>query len=268
MAAEYLFSRWDGLRGKFKKGFIFLFLDYDGTLTGIVSSPDKAIIPDKNKRLLSSLSKSPFCKVAVISGRSLKNIRRIVGVKGLIYAGNHGLQIEGPKTAFKINLQVGFKAALNKIKKELVRGLSGIKGVLIEDKGLTLSLHFRLVEEGKVPLVKKIFNKILIPYLAAKRARIVTGKKVYEIRPPAKWDKGKAVLWLLQREKGFNVKRQVIPVYIGDDVTDEDAFKALGRKGLTIFVGSRPALSGARYYLKDTGEVTDLLTRISRLAKD
>ena len=88
------------------------------------------------------------------------------------------------------------------------------------------------------------------------------GKKVLEIRPPLAWDKGKAALWLLRKQELAYGRGNVVPVYIGDDSTDEDAFEALKGRGVTVFVGP-PRLSAAQYYLKQTQEVTELMKRIT-----
>jgi trehalose-phosphatase len=149
-----------------------LFLDYDGTLTPIVSTPEKAAIPKQIKGLLAKLSKDPRYKLAIISGRALKDIIKIIGLKGIIYSGNHGLEIEGPKIKFKTPLSPGYMTILKKIKGDLKRRLSSIKGIFLENKGLSLSLHYRLVDKKKIPQVKTVFHESIIFYrLRLKRVR-------------------------------------------------------------------------------------------------
>ena len=261
---DYLFAKWDKIKGELSNKFIFLFLDYDGTLTPIVEIPDKAVISKESRELLKKLSKSPNCALAIISGRSLSDIKGIVGLKDIIYAGNHGLEIEGPKIKFESQVSPRLKSIIRYIYKDAVSKLAKIKGVLIEDKGLTISIHYRLVDEKDVHRFLSIFNEITDLYLVRGKIKINPGKKVYEIRPPVMWDKGKVVLWLLARQQFLSGKNKIFPVYIGDDVTDEDAFKVLKKKGLTIFVGEK-AGSAAQYYLKTTEEVTEFLRLISDL---
>ena len=134
---EYLFSHWDKLKDRLADKFAFLFLDYDGTLTPIVETPDKAIISKERRSLLKKLSTSPHSRVAIISGRSLSDIKATVGLKDIIYAGNHGLEIEGPKIKFESQLSPRLKAVIRHIAEDLARRLSAIKGIVIEDKGLT-----------------------------------------------------------------------------------------------------------------------------------
>ena len=142
--------------------------------------------------------------------------------------------------------------------------LSGIKGALIEYKGLTLSIHYRLVNKKDLPAFEKIISEVTNPYVVCDKIMVNSGKKVYEIKPPVRWDKGKVVLWFLVRQQFISEEKNVLPVYIGDDITDENAFKALKGKGLTVFVGE-PGNSIADYYLKNTEEVTKFLRLILNL---
>ncbi|MFA6349818.1 MAG: trehalose-phosphatase [Candidatus Omnitrophota bacterium] len=263
---KHLFSGFDKIKKLLENKFILLLLDYDGTLTPIAQTPKNALIPGATKELLRRLSGIRYCRLCIISGRSLKGIKKAVGIKGAIYSGNHGLEIEGPRIKFRAPVPSASKPVIRKIYKDLAGRLSGIKGVLIEDKGLTISVHYRLVAKKDQREFLSIFFKITAPYAARDKIRVDPGKKVYEIKPPVRWDKGKASLWLLARERWILRGKKVLPVYIGDDSTDEDAFRALKGKGLTIFVG-KSLRSGADYYLKDTWEVIKFLRLIPGLTR-
>ncbi len=262
----YLFSEWNKFKKRLKNTFVYLFLDYDGTLAPIAESPIKAIISEDTKELLRRLSQNPRCKIAIISGRALENVRNLVGVRGIVYIGNHGLEIEGPKLKFKSVVPAGFKEMLKKIKNDLNKKLSSVKGIFFEDKGYVLSLHYRLVDEKEVPSIQTIFHETVITYLVGNKIKISNGKKVLEIRPPLDWDKGKAALWLLARQKFVLKGKEIFPIYVGDDLTDEDAFKALKNKGATVFVGV-PKKSEAKYYLRNPKEVKVFLKKILELQK-
>lgn len=262
----HLFSDWDKLKKSLKNIFIYLFLDYDGTLAPIAETPIKAIIREDSKELIRRLSQKTRCKIAIISGRALEDVKNQVGLKGIIYVGNHGLEIEGPKLKFRSVVPSGFKEILKRIKYDLGRKLSIIKGVFLEDKGFTLSLHYRLVNKKQIPLVQAAFHETVIAYLAGNKIKIGNGEKVLEIRPAVDWDKGKVALWLLARQKFVLKGKEIFPIYVGDDLTDEDAFKALKNKGATVFVGV-PRKSEAKYYLKNPKEVKVLLKRILELQK-
>ncbi|MEK6528236.1 MAG: trehalose-phosphatase [Nitrospirota bacterium] len=258
---EYLFSQKEKLQDILSDKFILLFLDYDGTLAPIVESPTLATLSKENKGLLKKISEEPNCSLAIISGRSLGDIQSTVGLKGIIYAGNHGLEIDGPKIKFENQISPRLKLIIRHVYKDMVNKLSKINGVLIEDKGLVISVHYRLVAEKDIQELLSIFTEITDPHVVRDKIRIDSGKKVYEVKPPVKWDKGKVVLWFLARQQFNSEGKNVLPIYIGDDVTDEDAFKALKNKGLTVFVGE-PGNSEADYYLKNTEEVTKFLRLI------
>ncbi|PIS29040.1 trehalose-phosphatase [Candidatus Saganbacteria bacterium CG08_land_8_20_14_0_20_45_16] len=210
-----------------------LFFDFDGTLTPIVARPSLAKLGKDKLELLKNLAKIPAVTIAIISGRKLTTLKEKINIPGSYYVGNHGFEISGPKTNFVHPKAKEAKPLFKKILLELKKGLRGIKGIIIEDKGATLSLHYRCVEGPKVAEVKRIFNKLAESWPKSK-IKITEGKKVFEIRPKVKWDKGEAVRWLL---KHLGFQKGDCPIYIGDDTTDEDAFKVLASKGVTIKVG-------------------------------
>ncbi len=255
---RYIFDDLRKIKKNLERRYLFLFLDYDGTLTSIAKTPNKAVISPETKRLLSLLSQKKNCRLAIISGRDLVDIKKRVGLKNIIYSGNHGFQIEGPKIKYELTVPLGYKKILQRIKLKLKEKISGIKGAFVEDKNLSLALHFRLADRKQWPSIKTIFHETIIVYLIKNEIKIKSGKKVLEVRPPLPWDKGKVVLWLLARQEALPKNQKIIPIYIGDDVTDEDAFKALKKRGLTIFVGNSDS-SQAKYYVKDVKEVQDFL---------
>ncbi len=266
---RYLFNEWDKLKECLKDKGLFIFLDYDGTLTPIKRTPAQAVMPAEARAALKRLSQKRRHKVAIISGRSLKDIKKIVGVRGILYAGNHGLEMEGPKIAFRHPVSSAYTAILKRVKRELACNLAKIKGALIEDKGFTLSAHFRRVKAEDVPLLKTIFYDSVRSYVRKKNIRVTFGKKVFEIRPALQWDKGKAAARLLAHSakpanSRYGAKDALMPVYIGDDATDEDAFKALKKRGVTVFAG-KPSRSKAKYYLKNSREVIKFLKMVSLL---
>lgn len=261
---RYLFHNLERIKKNLKGKFLFLFLDCDGTLAPISDTPGKAVVPREARILLDLLSHKNNCRIAIISGRNLTDIKKRIGLKDIIYSGNHGFQIEGPKIRHELGIAAGYKEVLRRIKANLENKLSGIKGVFVEDKKLSLALHFRLADKKQLPFVKAAFYESTIFYLAGNKIKLSSGKKILEVRPPVYWDKGRAVLWLLARRQLIPGAKKVFPVYLGDDITDEDAFRALKRKGLTVFVG-KSASSGADYYLKDTKEVIKFLRLIADL---
>lgn len=264
--SSYIFSSLEVIKKSLRNKFIYLFLDYDGTLSPIAQTPAKAYMPDRTKELLLKLSKMPNCKIAIISGRSLSDISKRVGLKNIVYAGNHGFEIKGPKIKFKSPISRKYRKILEEIKAELEKSLSPFKGVFMEDKGFCLTVHYRLADENDISAIVSRFYVATFINEFRNNIQVKSGKMVREIRPPILWDKGVAALWLLGQQSFAmkDKKMEVLPVYIGDDLTDEDAFQVLRKRGLTIFVG-KPDGTKARFYLKDMKEVAIFLTEILKI---
>jgi trehalose-phosphatase len=261
---QHLFSEWHEISERLRDRPISIFLDYDGTLAPIKRNPHKAVISKETKKLLSKLSKQASCKLAIISGRTLKDVKRFVGLKDIAYVGNHGLEMDNIDTKFREPISSKTQAIFDKIKDYFARKLSAIKGTRIEDKGLGISVHYRQVSPSGVRLLKNIFNEVTQSFIENEQIRVNRGKKVLEVRPQAGWNKGEIVLWLLAQQQADLNGGIAIPVYVGDDVTDEDAFRMLRNKGITVFVG-KSKRSNALYYLRNIKEVKDFLKRLLKL---
>jgi trehalose-phosphatase len=249
--------RWPGLREVGERGL--LLLDYDGTLTPIAERPELALLPPDVARTLRTLSRR--LKVVIMSGRSLRDLRKLVGEKGVYYGGNHGMEIEGPGISFALPKATRFRPLLRRVSRELRERMRGVKGALVEDKGLSLSLHYRLVDPKREGEVREILEEVTGPH--RDRLRITEGKKVLEVRPNLPWDKGRASLLLLRLlDRG-----RKLPVYLGDDRTDEDAFRALNRRGgVTVLVSEKPVDSSARFFLRNPKEVALFLQKLEILS--
>lgn len=238
-------------------GALLLLMDYDGTLTPIMERPEDANLSADMRRLLARLLK--HYPTVIISGREPKDIRKLVGLRKIYYAGNHGLEINGPGLKLVKPEAKKMASTVSEICGDLKSELGNIDGVIVEDKGLTASIHYRLVAAEKLGELKRIFTKITKPHLRAGRIKIARGKKVLEIRPNIDWDKGKAALWIIDAIKPKDV---ALPIYLGDDKTDEDAFRALRSKGITILVSNAPRKSNAKYFLRDVDEVKAFLEKL------
>ena len=241
-----------------------LFLDYDGTLTPIVARPELAQLPDALRGILERLAK--LCTLAVISGRDLPDLRERVGVAGICYAGSHGFDIAGP--GIRRHAPQAALAALPELdvaESFLRERLHNIAGVLLERKRFGLAVHYRMAAPDRQAAVETAADDALQNLRRLRKSR---GKKVIELLPDIDWDKGAAVNWL-QETLGLKGK-DVLPMYIGDDTTDEDAFRALKDGGIGIVVMDRLRPSAARYRLQDPEAVRrflDLLaTRLEQRA--
>src|SRR5436190_7234681 len=242
-----------------RRGDIAVFLDYDGTLTPIVSHPEKALLSDSMRETLQALVRQT--PVAILSGRDLDDIRQRVNIDAIIYAGSHGFDIAGLR-GLRRQEATEFLPALDVAEKELREKLAGTTGALLERKRFSIAAHYRNVIESDVSKVKEAVNEVAMRH---GELRKMEGKKVYELLPDIDWDKGKAVLWLLQN-LGLDLAK-VCPIYIGDDRTDEDAFRALNQYGIGILVSEQSRPTGAIYSLKNPMEVDSFLRELIEMTK-
>ena len=244
-----------------KEGVPAIFLDYDGTLTPIVRHPSEALLPDETREAIKKLAE--HWMVAIISGRDLNDVRKMVGLDNIVYAGSHGFDIAGPGGSFKDQKKgEPFLPALDKAETELETAVKGIKGVHIERKRFAIAVHYRMADQKVVPDLEKKVDLINTGHPELKKS---TGKKIFELRPNIDWDKGKALLYLMDKLH-INSSR-IVPLYIGDDTTDEDAFRAISDLGSGIRVGEDNCQTYARYVMHDTSEVATFLEMLLDLAE-
>ena len=234
-----------------------IFLDYDGTLTPIVDRPEDAALPSSTRQVLEALAR--HATVAILSGRDLDDVRRRVEIDGIIYVGSHGFDIVGPQGLRK-QVATEFLPVLDVAEKELRSKLAGIAGALVERKRFSIAAHYRLADQNGVIEITRAMNEVAMRH---RELRMVPGKKLYELQPDIGWDKGKALIWLMET---LDLEQpNVLVLYIGDDRTDEDAFRALGHRGTSIIVIDQPRPTAARYALQNPGEVERFLREITRL---
>jgi trehalose 6-phosphate phosphatase len=242
-----------------------VFLDYDGTLTPIVDRPEDALISESMRAAVRGLARR--CPVCVVSGRDRRVVQQLMGVDDLIVAGSHGFDIWSPDGgAIQHEEGAGFEELLEEVQERLRAGIGSIEGALIEPKKTSVAAHYRLVSEEERPKVKEVVDGLLAAH--PDELKVTPGKMVYELQPKIEWDKGKAVLYLLE---ALELDRDdVVPLYLGDDVTDEHAFEALEGRGIGIFVGEadHPEVAGrttaAGYVLKSVEEVERFLDSLAR----
>jgi trehalose 6-phosphate phosphatase len=265
---EHLLSSWLSFSQKFKLAkHLLLLTDYDGTLTPIVARPELANLTVSMRLLLQELQQMHNVTLGIISGRALDDIRNKIGINGIIYAGNHGLEIEGPGIRFINPLAEEIKPAIAIIRYLLHRTFGTTRGVLVEDKGLTLSVHYRLAETNQTENVKSKLESVMEQADTLGHLKVTSGKKVFEVRPGIEWDKGKAIQLLMRKYGKTEKYSDLISIFLGDDITDEDGFKVIeeSRNGISIFVGEANGDSSAPYYLKSPAEVEIFLSRMLEL---
>lgn len=238
-----------------------VFLDYDGTLTPIVDTPEQAVMAEEVRKTVQELAR--HCPVGIISGRDLEDVRDKVRIDSIFYAGSHGFDIAGPKGVLSEHV-VGedFLPALDKAEKNLSRQLGSVPGLLVERKKFAIAIHYRLVEPDKVAEVATVVDDIAARYPTLRKS---SGKKIIELLPRMDWHKGKALFSLLNALQLDG--DEVLPLYIGDDVTDEDAFKALADRGIGIVVQGDSNETAAAFGLGDPDEVRRFLLELIPLCR-
>ena len=259
---KHLFEEWEYIQARIRQAQnLFLFLDYDGTLTPIVSRPELALCPSEVKRHLEKLRDLPSVYLAIISGRSLEDLRKKVGVSGIIYAGNHGLEIENPDGRHKKFLSSARTRELKRITQNVRNSLKEIPGILFEEKGPILSVHYRNVPQKFFDRIPQVLKEELEQWRG--RWKMAWGKMVFEIRPDVDFHKGEAVREILKTFPSLGL----LPIYLGDDQTDEDAFRVLKGQGLSVFIGPSGFSSEADFFLRNPDEVKEFLFRCQEVRR-
>jgi trehalose-phosphatase len=233
-----------------------LFLDYDGTLAPIAPRPGLATLPEATRAVLRRLARRG--PVVILSGRGREDVAALVGLGELTYAGSHGFDIAGP--ALRREVGEGIPERIEEATARLCPRLEGIAGVLVEPKRFSVAVHYRLADPADLPRIEDAVDAV---QAQLSDLRKVNGKKVFELRPDLEWDKGHALLWLLEELHGEGGET-VVPLYIGDDVTDEDAFRAIADRGIGILVAAEPRETAAAYSLRDTEEVRLFLETLAK----
>ncbi|KAJ0412572.1 hypothetical protein ATCC90586_006939 [Pythium insidiosum] len=256
-----------------------VFLDYDGTLSPIVDVPDRAFMTEEMRRALNALSSKYV--TAIVTGRSTEKVYNFVQLDNLVYAGSHGFDIKGPKSLpISCRIADDFRPLLADCLRDLSARIAHIPGAEMEDNRLAVSVHYR-----HVPMSRQSDVEDIVDAYVAEHPKLVKkhGKKVFELRPRVDWDKGRAVMYILA-ELGLDAEN-VVPFYLGDDVSDEDAFNALNSRpigrGISIIVRDPEAVNvdlpgnatelpvtKASYSLRDTYEVEQFLKLLATFEEE
>ncbi len=236
-----------------------LFLDYDGTLSPIVSDPAAAALVDGAAEALELVA--AVCPVAILSGRDLADIRSRVGIPGIWYAGSHGFELTGPDGTHHENEAAALSIPLlERAADELANGLAGIPGVRVEHKRFAVAVHYREVAPEHIGEIVSTTHKLG----ARAGLRVTSGRMLVELRPDIDWDKGTTLAWIRDR---IDPAGSLLPIYIGDDLTDEDAFDAVHFDGIGIVVGhdeDGDRRTAAHFSLQSPDQVREFIQRGSQ----
>jgi trehalose-phosphatase len=257
------------LRRRLSTQPIALFLDYDGTLTPIVERPEMAVLADDMRAELERVA--AHCFVGIISGRDLADVQAMIrgdgssdavtGARHLWFAGSHGFDIAAPDgTRTELEEAHAHLDALGAAADDLERALADIPGAWVERKRFAVATHFRQVDDARVFEVETAVDRVLATHAGLRKTG---GKRIFELRPDVAWDKGRA-LWSLFERAGLT-RDADLAVFVGDDVTDEDAFVALGDDGIGIVVADEARPTDADYRLSRPDDVRAFLSELAAL---
>jgi trehalose 6-phosphate phosphatase len=240
-----------------RAGGLLLFLDFDGTLAPIVQEPMLAVLPAATRQVLDELVAHATITIAIVSGRSLGDVRGRVGIPDLIYAGNHGMEIEGRGLSFEHPQAAVLKGAVREITERIAAHAASLAEIEIESKGLTSSIHYRRAPRSAQIHLEAVLRDIVAP--GDPNIELKEGKMVHEIRPRVDWDKGKAVAWI-RKQLG---QPDALPIVAGDDLTDESAFGAFD-DAITICVDPRRP-TAAKYQVESPDDLRAFLEWLTRI---
>lgn len=248
----HLFDDWDAVSGRLRMAKrILLMLDFDGTLAPIVPQPPDARVPRETMDVLLALRDCPKVAMAIVSGRAARDVRSLVGLDGIHYFGSHGRERMRPGSG-TVETDWRGHEAIRRLCERLSADLSDVGGFEVENKGVSAAAHYRNAEPRDRPRIERT---VLDAVEAVPSLRVAPGKMVYDITPADGVDKGTAALALVVETGG-------LPLYYGDDTTDESAFGALPAASVTVFVGPPTQPSLARYRVSGPSEVAESLARI------
>lgn len=241
-------------------GNLLVMTDYDGTLAPIVENPEDANLPRQVHDDLRTLACSPRTRLAVISGRDVRDLRKRIGVPEAIYAGCHGLEIEGRTLSYTHPDAAAEYDRIQAISDRLNERAASVPGMRVESKRLAVAVHYRQVADDELRRVEIELARAI--RVEGSRLKLLRGAKVIEVLPQVAWTKGECALWIrdaiLRESSG-----PLMVLYVGDDWTDENAFERLAGQALTVRVGTDVPVSRADYRLADVAEVHGLFSAMA-----
>lgn len=223
------------VRRRAKGRHLVLLLDFDGTLCEFEADPAAVRLPEARRNAIARIQE--HATVGIVSGRRMEDVAGRCGLDNAIVAGLHGLEIDGLGERYVHPDLEKASAAVAEVTGALRAVAAGIPGAFVEDKGASVALHFREADAEGQRAALDAFASAAEPHMAGGRLRVMRGSYVLELLPNIEWNKGNAVQWILERIE--RQKGPVFAVYIGDDVTDQDAFAAIEHDGLPIAASDR-----------------------------
>lgn len=255
-----LWSQWPKIRKLLARKNLILLFDYDGTLAPIVAHPSQTRLPAPTRAALTKLASSVRVALGIVSGRELRQLKRLVRLKHICYVGSHGLEWALPGLGPRLRISPRRSRPLRQITRELRYALRGLPNLWIERKIASVAVHYRGASFRHARSLRTQIASVARQYAA--HFKLLEGKKVFEFLPTGKTNKGTAVQALVARLRAWG--RFPVVVYLGDDATDESVFASLRQNDLGIFVG-RPGRTRARFYLRSPSQVSKFLNELCKM---
>ncbi|HEV3443759.1 MAG TPA: trehalose-phosphatase [Gemmataceae bacterium] len=259
--SRYLFDHLDTLGQRITHApALLLFLNYDETLAAFADPAQHTELPPGLRQTLRALARMEKLEVAVFSGRNLAEVQALVGVPNIMIAGNHGLEIQTPECSFLEPKALALEGTLRDLAAELTRKLQAVAGVRIDGRSLAIVVDYTQASEAQWEDIRRVLHAALAN--ASHPFVLTQADRSYEIRPRVYWNKKDAVQWIRDRVQGH----EALPIYLGGDASDEEAFAALA-EGITIRVGIVPE-SAAQYHVNEAHEVQEFLGWLANILVD
>lgn len=260
-APKHLFDCWGEVTGQIRRAqHLALFCDFDGTLTPIRRDPDAVRLAPRVRNLLKALAKSGIT-LGLVSGREIADLRKRVGLRGMWYAGAHGLLLRDPGNRAHSLVKPEQKARIRAATRLLTKQIRGARGLRIERKIATVALHYRGAPRKSQVIARDAVARAMErdPHLC-----VLASKKVWGLLPDEQSDKWRGISFILEREQQRNSDGGRLLIFVGDDATDERVFAKM--RGISIAVGKK-SKTAARYWLRSPGEVRKFLERLNAMRR-
>ena len=256
-ALTHALHQWPDVLERLRDQPLAIFLDYDGTLVPIAPRPELATLPAEHRAQLEQLAGA--WPTTILSGRTRRKVAHLVGIPLLNYVGVHGFEL-GLAYRESVDVHPPIRDVVAAATAQLEARLHSIPGIIIENKQFAIGIHYRNVDPADVPGVLTTVDEVAMHFPELRRT---SGKKLRELRPKFDWHKGRALLWVMEQLQ----MKSAVPIFIGDDLTDEDAFEAVADRGIGILVcDGPPPATAARYLLHDVTQVYEFLQQVRSLA--
>jgi trehalose-phosphatase len=256
-----IWNKWPKLEEMLRDNDLILLCDYDGTLSPIAAHPALAELPPRTKTALKLLAGKKQVRLGIVSGRPLREVRQLVGLKNAAYVGSHGYEMKLPGQRICTLLAPQESQKLKTLARDLEKLLQDLPGIWLERKVAGVAVHYRQAGSKTARRAVRLLQRVAQSLVGT--FRIQQGKMVFEFVPAGKVNKGSAVR-VLSRQ--LRPSPRNFRIYLGDDLTDESAFSNLGAKDFGVLVGkSRP--SAAKYSLRSPTDVTKFLFELGGITR-